>query len=123
LKALLTWIDYGVLEEVEGREGMFRVLEVAKERKRGGGGGGGGEGEERTRQGKLYSFFALSCIIPYTVWIIFLAVAAHVQAQESNLPPAISMQQQQQAEQMRVYWKVSKNTISLPSSLTHIYFS
>ncbi|XP_006463280.1 hypothetical protein AGABI2DRAFT_186909 [Agaricus bisporus var. bisporus H97] len=83
LKALLTWIDYGVLEEVEGREGMFRVLEVENDRKRdGGGGGGGGEGEERTRQ----------------------AVAAHVHAQESSLPPVVSAQQQQ-ADQMRVYWK------------------
>lgn len=37
LKALLTWIDYGVVEECEGEEGVFRLIEVVKEKSGDGG--------------------------------------------------------------------------------------
>ncbi|KAF9442428.1 hypothetical protein P691DRAFT_714426 [Macrolepiota fuliginosa MF-IS2] len=81
LKALLTWIDHGVVEECvdEEREGLFRLVEVVKEKGEDEGAGG------LARQG----------------------VAAQVQAQEAGgagVQPAASAQQQQ-AEQMRVYWK------------------
>jgi anaphase-promoting complex subunit 2 len=48
LKALLTWIDLGVVMEVEGEEGVFKVVEVLEEKN----GGAGGEVEGRTRQGE-----------------------------------------------------------------------
>lgn len=80
LKALLTWIDLGVVEEVEREDGasLFRVVEVLEERS--GASSAGDEG--RTRQ----------------------AVAAQTHAQEVTIPPVASAQQQQ-AEQMRMYWK------------------
>lgn len=42
----------------------------------------------------------------------FVAVAAQVQAQEAVVQPVTSVQQQQ-AEQMRVYWKVCPSGVFL----------
>jgi anaphase-promoting complex subunit 2 len=59
LKALLTWIDLGVVEERTGEEGVFRVIEVVQE----GGGRASSYGEGRTRQGELCPCYVFLCIL------------------------------------------------------------
>ncbi|KXN84038.1 Anaphase-promoting complex subunit 2 [Leucoagaricus sp. SymC.cos] len=86
LKALLTWIDLGVIRECEGREGLFEVVEVKEE-------------------GKEDELFCLVLTLA-DVCLLFnmIAVAAQAHVQETAIPSPQSAQQQQ-AEQMRMYWK------------------
>jgi len=104
LKALLTWIDLEVMEEIEGEGGtpLFKVIEALGERN---GACDTGQKEGKTRQGELKKcFFLFKCLTVTT------AVAAQAHTQESSIPPVASVQQQQ-TEQMRMYWKVCTHLV------------
>lgn len=83
LKALITWVDLGVLKE--DTEDTFRLLEIAEEP----------SAEPRERRAGMFMFLhALSYLL--TLGIVPVT---------PDVPPVASAQQQQ-AEKMRVYWKV-----------------
>lgn len=90
LKALLTWVDLGVLKE--DTEGSFRLLEVAEEP-------AAGASSILSRPGTCFGCSA--CV--YGALMVWCLVRVAASAME--LPPVASVQQQQ-GEQMRVYWKV-----------------
>lgn len=87
LKALITWVDLGVLKEDE--ENVFRLLEVAEEPTPGG-------RDPVSRPGECHQRFCLY-YRPY--------LHARIAPSALELPP-VSAVHQQQAEQMRMYWKV-----------------
>jgi len=104
LKALLTWIDLEVMEEIEGEGGtpLFKVIEALDERS---GACDTEQKEGKTRQGELKK-----CIFLFRCLTVTTAVAAQAHTQESSIPPVASAQQQQ-TEQMRMYWKVCTHLI------------
>lgn len=95
LKALATWVDMHVLKE--DNENVFRLLSTAEEPSSG----------TRTSAPRPGIHLCYGSRRPSNYPLAAVA--------EDELPPVMSIQQQQ-AEQMRVYWKVRK--IVLFSSLT-----
>lgn len=83
LKALITWVDLGVLKE--DTEDTFRLLEVAEEP----------SAEPRERR---TSMFTLCDVVIKTLILGLVPVVPEV--------PPVASAQQQQAEKMKVYWKV-----------------
>ena len=100
LKALATWVDHGVLKE--DPENMFRLLEKAEE-------GDGDAGRGLIRDARMLGLCSLYCSLLAPFFLIrggkLMVICYLASAVPEN--PAISIVQQQQAEQMRVYWKVS----------------
>lgn len=98
LKALITWVDLGVLKEDE--ENVFRLLEVAEEPTPGG-------RDAVSRPGECHQRFGLSvCPVQY------LYLHTGIDPSVLELPP-VSAVHQQQAEQMRMYWKVCRTLFSI----------
>lgn len=93
LKALLTWVDLGVLKEQT--ENTFKLLEVAETVATGAREPRGGE--------RMFFCFVFENIFVGLLLILLYKMPVTTSAVE--LPSAPSVQQQQ-AEQMRVYWKV-----------------
>lgn len=88
LKALATWVDMGVLKE--DTENSFRLLEVAEEASLG------------TKSSALRSRKKFICGAFH-----YADRRLHPDVEPiADEPPPVSSVQQQQAEQMRVYWKV-----------------
>ncbi|KAG6827929.1 hypothetical protein H0H92_009907 [Tricholoma furcatifolium] len=85
LNALLTWVDRGVLKE--DTEGVFRLLETAEEPS--------AAPSTHSRPGK-----ELACF----VWNLAHFIKSIAPSASVPEPPIVSVQQQQ-AEQMRMYWK------------------
>ena len=88
LKALITWVDLGVLKE--DTEDTFRLLEVAEEP----------SAEPRERR---TSMFTLCDIVIKSLILGIVPVVPEV--------PPVASAQQQQAEKMKVYWKVRDGDI------------
>ncbi len=85
-KAIGTWLDLGVLAAVG--EGVYRVLEVSAA-------GNGAEAKDHAHRPSEWTNIAIcNKLITVTATTV-----------EVEMPPVVSVQQQQ-AEQMRVYWKV-----------------
>jgi len=83
LKALITWVDLGVLKE--DTEDTFRLLEIAEEP----------SAEPRERRAGMFTFLHAQS---HLLTLGIVAVTPEV--------PPVAGAQQQQAEKMRVYWKV-----------------
>ena len=99
LKALMTWVDLGVLKEVS--EDTFQLLELSEEVS------ATSEGVVPTRTGWI-SF-------PFSFLFIVMNLD-HVVPTVVELPTAPSVQQQQ-AEQTRMYWKVCSRPSPIGYSL------
>lgn len=85
-KGLETWIDHGIVCETEPN--VFITVEEA-------GSGSGDAGRPVARNGKTV------VIYPSSSLSIFFSVVTVIEEQA----PAVSSAQQEEAEQMRVYWK------------------
>ena len=84
LKAVTTWVDLGVLKEEDVT--VYRLLEVAEE--------SAPSGSKTVPRPGMHS----DCLLAIWRLIVLAAVIEDV--------PAVLTVQQQQAEQMKVYWKV-----------------
>ncbi|KAF8723226.1 hypothetical protein AX14_009377 [Amanita brunnescens Koide BX004] len=96
LKALITWVDLGVLKE--DTEDTFRLLEVAEETST----------EPRERRASMFTL----CVVGIK------ALTPGLVPVTPEVPPVASAQQQQ-AEKMKVYWKV-RDTIPIGRLGKHI---
>jgi anaphase-promoting complex subunit 2 len=101
IKALSTWVDHGVLKE--DPENTFILLEKAEE---------GDRAVGMTREARVLGSFSSLVLFRSLCWHDFPFIGSrsadyiiHIVSAAPEYPP-VSTMQQQQAEQMQIYWKV-----------------